>query len=95
MEYFVQTFMYLIAVFGIIFTTISLCELFDLNRYINNTYRIFSKDDSRKNSNKNVSVVIKIRGLDDEEEKNLIKEINDGNVDLKSISNNIVVQKEE
>ena len=94
MEYIIETFIYLLAILGIIFTSISFYEMFDLKKYINNTYRIFS----RKNidERKNVEVVIKIRGLDELEEKELIENIkNSESINLKEISNNITIEKED
>lgn len=94
MEYLIETLIYLLAILGIIFTSISFYEMFDLKKYINNTYRIFTK--SNINEDKNVEVIIKIKGLDESEEDKLIKCIKDNEtINLKEISNKIIIEKEE
>lgn len=94
MGYLIETLIYLLAIFGIIFTSISFYEMFDLKKYINNTYRIFSK--SSTNIDKKIEVIIKIKGLSELEEDKLIECISDNNgVNLKEISDNIIIEKEE
>lgn len=92
MGYLIETLIYLLAIFGIIFTSISFYEMFDLKRYINNTYRIFSKNSINKD--KDVEVIIKIKGLDEEEESKLIENINN-NINLKEIADNIIIEKQD
>ena len=94
MGYLIETLIYLIAIFGIIITSISFYEMLDLKKYINNTYRIFSKKNNDKN--KKIEILIKIKGLDELEEKDLIENIkNNEGINLKEISNNITIEKEE
>lgn len=94
MGYLIETLIYLLAIFGIIFTSISFYEMFDLKKYINNTYRIFSK--SSTNIDKKIEVIIKIKGLSELEEDKLIECISDNKgVNLKEISDNIIIEKEE
>lgn len=94
MEYLIETLIYLLAILGIIFTAISFYEMFDLKKYINNTYRIFSKNNINKN--KNIEIVIKLKGFDEIEEKELIDNINNNeNINLKEISDNIIIEKED
>ena len=94
MEYLIETLIYLLAILGIIFTSISFYEMFDLKKYINNTYRIFSKNSIDKT--KNVEVIIKLKGLDEIEEKELIDNINNNkSINLKEVSDNIIIEKED
>lgn len=94
MEYLIETLIYLLAILGIIFTSISFYEMFDLKKYINNTYRIFSKNSI--DTTKNVEVIIKLKGLDEIEEKELIDNINNNkSINLKEISDNIIIEKED
>ena len=90
MEYIIETLIYLLAILGIIFTSISFYEMFDLNRYINNTYRIFSKDDDENNK---IEIIVKISGLNELEEENLVKKIK-GDNNLKELANKIIIEKE-
>ena len=93
MEYLIETLIYLLAILGIIFTSISFYEMFDLKKYINNTYRIFSKNNFNKD--KDVEVVIRIKGLNDLEEKKLINHIKSNKtINLKEISNKIIIEKQ-
>lgn len=84
---------YLLAVFGIIITSISFYEMFDLKKYINNSYRIFSNNKFK--DNKKIDVIIKIKGLNEEEIKDLVEDIKDGSTILKEISNNIIIEKQD
>lgn len=94
MEYLIEILIYLMAIFGIIFTSISFYEMFDLKKYINNTYRIFTKNDI--DEDKNVEILIKIKGLDEFEEDKLIEYIkNNEKINIKEISNKIIIEKEE
>lgn len=94
MEYLIETLIYLLAILGIIFTSISFYEMFDLKKYINNTYRIFSKNSIDKS--KNVEVIIKLKGFDEIEEKELIDHIyNSESINLKEISDNIIIETED
>ena len=91
MEYLIETLIYLLAILGIIFTSISFYEMFDLNKYINNTYRIYSKDEC---GNKKVEVVIKMYGVDELEEEKIVKILKEDN-NLKDVSNKIIIEKED
>ena len=93
MESLVEICIYLLAVFGIIVTSISFYEMFDLKKYINNSYRIFSNNKSK--DDKKIDVIIKLNGLDEEEIKDLVQDVKDGNVNLKEISNNIIIEKQD
>jgi len=93
MEIFVETIIYLLAILGIIFTSISFYEMFDLRKYINNTYRIYSKNSD--DIERNVEIIVKIEGLNDIEEKDLVDILNSDNVNIKQISNSITIEREE
>lgn len=90
MECIIETLIYLLAILGIIFTSISFYEMFDLNRYINNTYRIFFKESNNK---KNITVTFEIKGFNDNEEEDIIKEISN-NIELKKLVNKIIIKKD-
>ena len=91
MEYIIETLIYLLAILGIIFTSISFYEMFDLNRYINNTYRIFSKN---ADENKKVEVIIKIYGFEESEEEDIVKKVKE-NESLKEVADKIIIEKED
>lgn len=91
MEYFIETLIYLLAILGIIFTSISFYEMFDLNKYINNTYRIYSNNslDSKK-----VEIIVKLYGIDEVEEESIVNVLKDDDK-IKNISNKIIIEREE
>ena len=93
MECLVEICIYLLAILGIIFTSISIYEMFDLKKYINNSYRIFTNN--KFSDNKKIDVIIKLEGLNDEEIKDLVDDIKDGSANLKEISNNIIIEKQD
>lgn len=93
MENLLEICIYLLAVFGIIITSISFYEMFDLKKYINNSYRIFSNNKFK--DKKKIDVIIKIKGLNEEEIKELVEDIKDGSTILKEISNNIIIEKQD
>lgn len=93
MECLVEICIYLLAILGIIFTSISFYEMFDLKKYINNSYRIFTNNKFK--DDKKIDVIIKLKGLSEEEIKYLIDDIKDGSVNLKEISNNIIIEKQD
>ena len=89
MQYLIETLIYLLAILGIIFTCISFYEMFDINKYITNTYRIYSR---KNKGEKRVKVIVKIKGFDEIEEDELKNKINNDNK-LKEISNDIIIEK--
>jgi hypothetical protein len=90
MEYLIEVLIYLFAIFGIIFTSISFYEMYDFNKYIDHSYRIFSK---RSKNKKNVEIIVRIQGYDEISENKLIEDLKKDNVNLKEISNSIVIEK--
>lgn len=91
MEIVIEILIYIVAIFGIIITCISFYEMYDFKKYINNTYRIFSKKSSGE---KNIEVIIKMEGIEEEEEKAIINKINSDDI-VKEIANTIVIQKND
>lgn len=93
MQSLVETLIYLLAVMGIIFTTMTLFEMFTYNKIINKSYRIFnrkSKEPSR------IEVVFRVKNMEEEEEKELEKEIKEKDeIKLKEIANTIIIEKDE
>lgn len=93
MQLFVETIICLLAILGIIYTTITLFEMFIQKKQINNYYRIFNKNN--ENNNKKVEIVIHIKNLDKKDEDLLVKKIlNNKEIDLKEISTAIIIQKD-
>lgn len=94
MQIFIETSICLLAVLGIIYTTITLFEMFIQKKQISNYYRIFNKNN--ENNNKKVEIIIHIKNLDKKDEDLLVKKIIDEKeIDLKEISTAIIIQKEE
>lgn len=91
MQYLIETLIYLLAILGIIFTCISFYEMFDINKYISNTYRIFSR---KSEGDKKVKIIVKIKGFDEKEEE-VLKEKISGNIELKELSNDIIIEKSD
>lgn len=92
MEYLVEVLIYLLAILGIIFTSFSLYEMFDMNRYFNRSYRIYTK---KSKDQKRVDIIAKIQGYDEIAEKELIESLKKDQVNLKEISNSILIEKED
>lgn len=91
MQILLDSIIYLLAVMGIIFTTISFFEVFVQKRIINNSYRIFINNNE---NNKNIEVIICIKNLDEEEENELIEKIvKSKNINIEEIANSVIIQK--
>lgn len=75
MEIFIQTIIYLLAVLGIIFTTMSFFEAYIYKNISDNTYKF-----SRKNymKNKHVEIIININGFNEKDEIDIIDKIKNG-----------------
>lgn len=106
MQCLLDSIIYLLAILGIIFTTITFFEMFIQKRIINNSYRIFSKNIENNNkekdinninyNNKKIDVVIHIENLDKKEEKDLVRSILENeNINLKNIATTITIQKDK
>ncbi|MDD3304465.1 MAG: hypothetical protein PHP54_06090 [Clostridia bacterium] len=86
-----ETLIYLLAILGIIFTSMTFFEMFTGNNTMNKSYRIFSKKKKRKEK---VEVVIKLNGIKEEREKELTRLIQEEeNVNIKEIADIITIEK--
>ena len=78
---------------GIILTTITFFEMFIQKKSINNSYRIFNKN-NENNNKKKIEIIVHIENLNEVEEKELVKKIvGEKTVNLKEIATSILVQK--
>lgn len=90
MIYFINTVIYLLAIFGIVITSMSIYEMFDINNSYN-TYRIFSKNNQSDND---IKLIVKLKNIDDIKEKEIVS-ILDNNDELKSVFDEIIIEKED
>ena len=91
MQNLLESCIYLLAIMGIIFTTISFLEMFIQKRINNNSYRIFNKNNE---NNKSIEIIIHTENLTEIEEKELIEKIvQKRKIDLQEIATSIVIQK--
>lgn len=92
MQCLLNSIIYLLAIMGLIFTSMTFFEMFIQKKTINNSYRIFSNNN--ENNNKRIEVILQIEGLDKNEEENLIKSIIEKkDINLKEIATSILIQK--
>lgn len=88
-----ETLIYLLAILGIIFTSMTFFEMFGYNNIINKSYRIFSKN---KKGKEKVEVIIRLNNIDENKEKEITELIkNDTFINLREISDDIIVEKAE
>lgn len=88
-----ETLIYLLAVLGIIFTSMTFFEMFFYNDTNNKSYRIFSKNKIRKEK---IEVIIKLDNVSDKTEENITKLIkNNELINLREISDVITIEKSE
>lgn len=93
MQYLLECIIYLLAIMGIIFTTMTFFEMFIQKKSINNSYRIFNKN-NENNNKKKIEIIVHIENLNEVEEKELVKKIvGEKTVNLKEIATSILVQK--
>ena len=86
----IETLIYLLAIMGIIFTSMSFFEVFS-NRYTQN-YKIFSKNNMK---NKKVEVIINLKNIDEEEEEEIVDVLINGEYNnLEDVVDAVRVQKE-
>ena len=86
----IETLIYLLAIMGIIFTSMSFFEVFS-NRYAE-TYKIFSKNPMK---NKKVEVIINLKNIDETEEEEIVNRLVNGEYNnLEDIVDAVKVQKE-
>ena len=88
-----ETLIYLLAVLGIIFTSMTFFEMFFYNGINNKSYRIFSKN---KIGQEKIEVIIKLNNVSDKTEENITKIIkNNELINLREISDVITIEKSE
>lgn len=88
-----ETLIYLLAVLGIIFTSMTFFEMFFYNGTNNKSYRIFSKN---KVGKEKIEVIIKLDNVSDKTEENITKLIkNNELINLREISDVIAIEKSE
>ena len=86
----IETLIYLLAIMGIIFTSMSFFEVFS-NRYTQN-YKIFSKNNMK---NKKVEVIINLKNIDEKEEEEIVDVLINGEYNnLEDVVDAVKVQKE-
>lgn len=91
MQYLLESCIYLLAIMGIIFTTISFLEMVIQKRINNNSYRIFKRNNE---NNKSIDIIIHTENLTEKEEKELIEKIvQKQKIDLQEIATSIIIQK--
>ena len=92
MQCLIDSLIYLVAIMGIIVTTLSLFSMFYQEKKVE-SYRIYSRyNDKSKNC---VKIIIKLNNLNEEDEKKLIEKLKDDQkIDLKEIASSIIIQKE-
>lgn len=91
MQILLDSIIYLLAILGIILTSITFFEMFTQKRIINNSYRIFTVNNE---NNKNMEVIVYIENLDENEEKILIDDIKKNKcIKLDETITSVIIQK--
>ncbi len=86
----IETLIYLLAIMGIIFTTMSFFEVFSYKYF--STYKIFSKNSMK---NKKVEIIINIKNIEEDEEDEIIDILMNGKyTNLEDVVDAVKVQKE-
>ena len=85
----IETLIYLLAIMGIIFTSITFIEIFNYNNY--SSYNLFCK---KENNEKKVELLINTQNLTEEEEDELLDVLLTGDyTDLEKIVDMVRVEK--
>lgn len=85
----IETLIYLLAIMGIIFTSITFIEIFNYNNY--SSYKLFCK---KENNEKKVEIIINMHNLTEDEEDELLDILLEGNyTDLEKIVDTVRVEK--
>lgn len=93
MQCLLDSLIYLLAIMGIIFTTITYLEIFHQKNKYCNSYRIYS---NLKNKKERVDVIIKLQNADEEKEQEIVNYIKENkNINLKEIADSISIQKDK
>ena len=86
----IETLIYLLAIMGIILTSISFFEIFNYKNYP--SYRLFNKNSMK---NKRVEIVINIENMKEEEEEELIDTLLNGEyTNLEDIVDCVRIEKD-
>ncbi len=93
MQCLLDSLIYLLAIMGIIFTTITYLEIFNQKNKYCNSYRIYS---NLKNKKERVDIIIKLQNVDEEKEQEIVNYIKENkNINLKEIADSISIQKDK
>lgn len=93
MQIFFNSCIYLLAILGIIFTTITFFEMILQKKTISYGYRIFKGNNE---NNKKVDIVIHIQNLNKKEEDLLVEKIlKKQDMNIKEIATSISIQKDK
>ena len=94
MQYLVDSLIYLTAIIGIIFTTISIYEIVNLKKEdIKSKSRVYTYSKCFK---RNIEIKITFNNFDEENDSKIVEMIeNDEKVNLKEIADYIIVEKYE
>ncbi len=90
MEIFIETMIYLLAIVGLLLTTISFCEMFNMEKYENNIYRIYT---SKKNKDGKVEVTIQLDNISEDIENKILEKIkSEDSLDILEYVDNIYIE---
>lgn len=85
-----ETLIYLLAIMGIIFTTMSLFEIFNYKNICQNSYRFLKKNSMK---DKRVEIVINVENLTQEEEEEILDILLTGDyTDINDIADSIKIE---
>lgn len=86
-----ETLIHLLAIMGIIFTTVSFLGIFNSNIIYQNSYRFCSRNNMK---DKKIEIVICVENLTEEEEAEILDTILTGNyTDIKDITNSVKIER--
>lgn len=77
MQMFVETIIYLVAIMGIIFSTMSIFEICLYKKPCKNTYKLYKL----KNDKKRISMMLKFENIEKEEKEEILNKIKNGEYD--------------
>lgn len=90
MEIFIETMIYLLAIVGLLLTTISFCEMFNREKYENNIHRIYT---SNKNKDGKVEVTIQLDNISEDIENKILEKIkSEDSLDILEYVDNIYIE---
>lgn len=88
----IETLIYLLAIMGIIFTSITFIEIFNYSNY--SSYSLFSK--KTKDDEKRVEILVNMKNLTEEEEDELLDILLTGDyTDLEKVVDTVRVEKQD